>query len=58
MLFHQSLASDLTATLSFPAARLFFPGDSAQSIGQLFVNFSPVTDREDPDDPRFAIQSK
>jgi hypothetical protein len=27
-----------------------------QLVGQFFVNFSPMTDREDPDDPRFAIQ--
>jgi hypothetical protein len=28
----------------------------AQSVSQFFVNFSPVIDREDPDDSRFAIQ--
>ena len=42
--------------LSIPAAFLFLPGDLAQSVGQFFVNFSPVKDREDPDDPCFAIQ--
>jgi hypothetical protein len=29
----------------------------AQSVGQFLVNFSPVADGEDPDDPRFPVQS-
>ncbi len=33
----------------------FARGGLAQSVGQFFVNFSPVTDREDPKDTRFAI---
>lgn len=36
----------------FSNARLFMSGDLAQSVGQLFVNFLPVTDR---DDAWFAI---
>jgi len=45
-----------TTRLYFQPALLFFPGDLAHSVGQFFVDFSPVTDREDPDDMRFAIQ--
>jgi hypothetical protein len=30
--------------------------DLEQSVGHLFINFSPVPDGEDPDNSRFAIQ--
>ena len=36
--------------------RYIFPDDLAQPVGQFLVNFSPVTDGEDPDDTRLAIQ--
>lgn len=35
---------------------LFLPRDFAHLAGQFFVNFSPVTDSVDTDDPRFTIQ--
>ena len=43
------------ARLSFLDASLFSPGDLAQLVGQFFVNFSSVADREDPDAPGLAI---
>jgi len=45
-----------STTRLFFSSPSIFPGDLAQLAGQFFVNFSPVTDREDPDDTRFAIQ--
>ena len=36
--------------------RYIFPDDLAQPVGQFLVNFSPVTDGENPDDTCFAIQ--
>ena len=45
-----------TIRLAFRHARLFFRDDLAWSIDQLFVNFLPMTDGENPDKPRFAIR--
>ena len=50
------MGSEFHDSTFFLGGCLFTRGDSAQPIGQFFVNFSPVADGEDPDDPRFAIQ--
>ena len=34
---------------------LFTLSDTAQLVRQLFVNFSPVADGKDPENPRFTI---
>ena len=39
----------------FPVVTLFTSSGVAESISQFFVNLSPVTYREDPDEPCFAI---
>ena len=38
-------------------ARLFFPGGLAHSVGQIFANFLPVADGENPDKPALRSSS-
>jgi hypothetical protein len=50
------LADTSTTRLSIEEVLLFLPRDLAHLAGQFFVNFSPVTDSVNSDDPRFTVQ--
>jgi hypothetical protein len=49
--------SHIRAHLSLPQTHiLFILSDLTQFVRQSFVNFSPVADGENPENPRFTIQ--